>query len=195
MPYLIIIAGLASGLFIFALKYMYLYRDFSIKVAEYKETELKKQMDEYKIKCDGEVAVCKAQTEQHIDAVTKEFAQLTIKEAAVQLEKWKTEYEAATRKDAIQKSQSIVMGKVAEHFIPYLESFAYNPKDARFIGAPVDFIVFDGLSEGQLRQIIFVEVKTNKANLNQREKQIRDVVNAGLVKWEEIRHMIGEVVK
>jgi len=87
------------------------------------------------------------------------------------------------------------MGKVSEHLIPFLPDFSYNPQDARFIGAPTDLIVFDGLSEGQLRQIVFVEIKTNKSELNQREKQIRDIINRGLIKWEELRHMISEAVK
>jgi predicted Holliday junction resolvase-like endonuclease len=38
----------------------------------------------------------------------------------------------------------VTFGKVTEHFIPDLPDFAYNPKDARFLGSPVDFIVFDG---------------------------------------------------
>jgi len=34
-----------------------------------------------------------------------------------------------------------------------------NPKDARFLGTPLDFIVFDGLDEGEVRRIVFVEVR------------------------------------
>jgi len=56
-----------------------------------------------------------------------------------------------------------LLGKITEHFIPYLPMFKYNPKDARFIGSPIDFIVFDGLSEGEIRKIVLVEVKAGKS--------------------------------
>ena len=176
-------------------EFLALQRDFNLKIANFKENELKRQMDEYKAKCDAEIEVVKSQTQRHIDEVTKEFANLTVKEAAVQLEKWKTENEESIRKDAIAKSQQVVAGKISEHFIPYLEGWNYNAKDARFLGSPTDFIVFDGLSDGQLKQIVFIEVKTNKAQLTQREKQIRDIINNGQVQWEEVRHMIGEGIK
>jgi predicted Holliday junction resolvase-like endonuclease len=65
-------------------------------------------------------------------------------------------------------------------------------QDARFIGSPIDFIVFDGLSEGYVKQIIFIEVKTNKSNLSQREKKIKEAILGGRVKWEEIRHTVSD---
>src|ERR1044071_3464642 len=89
---------------------------------------------------------------------------------------WKAEYTTALRRDAVQRSQSVTLGKVAEHLVPYLPDFRWNPKDARFIGSPVDFMVFDGLSEGALRRIVFVEVKTGTSTMSSRERQVRDAV-------------------
>jgi predicted Holliday junction resolvase-like endonuclease len=105
-------------------------------------------------------------------------------------EGWKKEYEKTIRKDAASKSQSTLIGKITEHFIPYLPDFPYNPQDARFLGAPIDFIVFDGMSEGELKEIVLVEVKTNKGNLSKRERQLRDAVNDGKVKWIEVRRNV-----
>ena len=105
-------------------------------------------------------------------------------------EKWKQEYEKKIRKDAASKSQSTLIGKITEHFIPYLPDFPYNPQDARFLGAPIDFIVFDGLSEGEIKEVVLVEVKTNKGSLSKRERQIRDIVNQGHVKWTQIRRAV-----
>ena len=56
----------------------------------------------------------------------------------------------------MEKSKAVIAGKVTERIIPYLPEFRYNPKDARFIGSPIDLIVFDGLDEGDLRKIVFV---------------------------------------
>jgi len=108
-------------------------------------------------------------------------------EYRVILEKWKKEYEKKIRKDAASKSRSTLIGKITEHFIPYLPGFSYDPQDARFLGAPIDFIVFDGLSEGEIRKIIFVEVKTNKGSLSKRERQLRDAIKENRVDWIEIR--------
>jgi predicted Holliday junction resolvase-like endonuclease len=82
----------------------------------------------------------------------------------------------------------VIIGKVTEHVVPYLPGFAFNPKDARFIGSPVDLIVFDGLDRDALEQIVFIEVKSSaSAALTKRERHIRDAINAGRVRWQEIR--------
>lgn len=92
------------------------------------------------------------------------------------------------RADAIKKSTAVVTGKVAEWLTPFRTGFDYNPRDARFLGSPVDFLVFEGLTEGDLDRVIFIEVKTGKSRLSRRERQLRDVIDAGEVYWEEIRH-------
>lgn len=95
---------------------------------------------------------------------------------------------AAIRKDALRRSQSVVAGKATEHLAALLPDFPFDPRDARFLGSPVDLVVFDGLSAGELREIVFVEVKTGpSAALSTRERRIRDVVSAGRVRWKEIR--------
>lgn len=105
-------------------------------------------------------------------------------------EKWKKENEKHIRKDAASKSRSMVTGKIAEHFIPYLPDFPYNPQDARFMGAPINFIVFNGMSDGELKEVVLVEVKTNTSSLSKRERQLRDAVNEGRVKWTEVRRSV-----
>jgi predicted Holliday junction resolvase-like endonuclease len=103
------------------------------------------------------------------------------------LQKWKEASEIEIRSDAIQRSRSVIIGKVTEHVVPYLPEFRFNPKDARFIGSPIDFIVFDGLDQDSLVDVVFVEVKTNTSTLSRRERQSRDAIAAGRVKWQEIR--------
>ncbi len=119
--------------------------------------------------------------------VRHEMRQSINSEYRVILEKWKKEYEKEVRKDAVVRSRSTLIGKITEHFIPYLPGFSYDPQDARFLGAPIDFIIFDGLSEGEIKEIIFVEVKTNKGSLSKRERQLRDAIKDRRVKWIEIR--------
>jgi hypothetical protein len=78
----------------------------------------------------------------------------------LRFERWKRDYTKEVRRDAVHRSQAATLGKVYEHLIPYLPDFRWNPKDARFLGTPVDFLIFDGLSEGHVRAVVFVEVKT-----------------------------------
>jgi predicted Holliday junction resolvase-like endonuclease len=93
------------------------------------------------------------------------------------------------RRDAARRSRGIRGGKAAEQIAPLLGEFAqrFDPADARFLGAPIDFVVFDGLAEGTLREIVLVEVKTGGGRLNANELQVRDAVEHGAVSWSMIR--------
>ena len=93
-----------------------------------------------------------------------------------------------TRQDAIQKSQAVITGNVTQHIAPFMPSFPYNPKDVHFLGNPVDLVIFDGLTDGELRRIVFVEVKTGRyADLSTRQRQVRDLLWDKKVEWEEFR--------
>jgi len=100
---------------------------------------------------------------------------------------WKARYTRAVRLDAVQRSLAVTTGKVYEQLVPYLPDFPFNPKDARFLGSPVDFVVFDGLSDGHVTRIVFVEVKTGVAELSTRERRVRDAVQEARVEFYELR--------
>ena len=106
---------------------------------------------------------------------------------------WAQQEEKGIREDAIKRSEAVIQGKVTEHLIPFFPDFKYNPKDARFMGTPVDIVVFDGLSEGEMRKVVFVEVKTGKtANLSSRERLVRNCVESKNVAYEIIHHKSGK---
>jgi predicted Holliday junction resolvase-like endonuclease len=100
---------------------------------------------------------------------------------------WRARHTGAIRLDAIQRSQAVTIGKVSEQLVPFLPDFHFNPKDARFLGSPVDLVVFDGLDEGQVRRVVFIEVKTGTSGLSGRERQVRDAIQARRVEWTELR--------
>ena len=100
---------------------------------------------------------------------------------------WRFRYTAKIRRDAVQRSEAVTAGKVHEQLVAYLPDFPYNPKDVRFLGSPVDLVVFDGLADGRLERIVFIEVKTGGSGLTPRERWIKDVIEAGEVEWEELR--------
>jgi predicted Holliday junction resolvase-like endonuclease len=126
--------------------------------------------------------------ERECESIRLQQRDIAQREAVTSLQRWKYESEVSIRNDAIQRSQSVIIGKVSEHLLPYMPKFTFNPKDVRFIGSPIDLIIFDGMDEGDVHDIVFVEVKTGaSAALTKRERQIRDVINAGRVKWVEMR--------
>lgn len=102
---------------------------------------------------------------------------------------WKARYTREIRRDAVRRSLAVVTGKVSEQLAPYWTSFPFVARDARFLGSPVDFVVFDGLSEenGAIRRVVFVEVKTGEARLSRREIGIREAIERGAVEWMELR--------
>lgn len=104
------------------------------------------------------------------------------------LQRWLIENESRIRKDAANRSVRNVMGKVAEHLIPFSEAFSeFNPKDARFIGSPIDLIVFDGAEEKKEEiTIFFLEVKTGTSVLSPRQKKIMEAVQSKRVEWRRL---------
>ena len=128
--------------------------------------------------------------ETELQSLRTQLVTATMAEAEAALSVWKQTAEESIRRDAIARSRSVMIGQITEHFIPYLPEFRYNPKDAHFLGKPMDFLVFDGLTDGDLRDVIFIEVKSGGA-LTARERQVRDAIRERRVRWEEIRRPIA----
>ena len=95
---------------------------------------------------------------------------------------------SSLRKDAIKRSRSVIGGQLAEQVAPFLPGFPCNPGDARFIGKPVDFIAFPGLTEDNtVHEVLLIEVKTGKSALSGREKEVKRAVAEGRVRYVEYR--------
>jgi len=103
--------------------------------------------------------------------------------------RWTDEDLETARKDSLSRSHLTVSGKVQEHLAPLFPGFCaeFNPRDARFLGSPVDFVVFDGLDAGDVARVVFVEVKTGRSALSPRERRVREAVEAGRVEWRLLR--------
>lgn len=88
------------------------------------------------------------------------------------------------RADAIKRSRAVLGGQMAEQVAPFLPDFPCNPADCRFVGKPLDFIAFPSSSEtGRISEILLIEVKTGSSQLSPREKDIRDAVASGKVRY------------
>jgi len=101
--------------------------------------------------------------------------------------RWEEEREKAV-KEAIAQSRAVLGGKFVEQLAPYLPEFKYDPTEARFIGSPIDLIVFPGLASGDPEEIVIMEIKTGKTGqLTPQERKIRKLIEDGMVRWELIQ--------
>lgn len=92
----------------------------------------------------------------------------------------------ATEKAGIT-AKSVNIGKNLEKILPTMKDFKWALPDSRFLGDPIDLLVFNGASVGKVSSISFVEVKTGKARLNQHQKAIKDAVEDKKVHYKEIK--------
>lgn len=81
----------------------------------------------------------------------------------------------------LKKSQSVKYGQLTEQWIPFSEKFPFSPNSFRFLGQPIDGIVFDE------EKVVFVEFKTNKSKLSDSQKKIKQLVENKKVEWVEFR--------
>ena len=102
--------------------------------------------------------------------------------------RWIIDEEERLRKDAVTRSMGVNLGKITEHLVPFsshLEHF--NPRDIRFIGSPVDLMIFDGATEkSDVIDIYFVEIKTGTGQLSKKQKAIRDAIDKHRVYWKAV---------
>ncbi|MBI2558911.1 DUF4358 domain-containing protein [Candidatus Woesearchaeota archaeon] len=91
------------------------------------------------------------------------------------------------REDAIKHSRAVLSGQFSEQIAPYLPDFPFNPTEARFIGKPIDFVVFKGMDEKKIGEIVFVEVKSGQSQLSKVEKTLREAIQNKQVSWHEYK--------
>jgi predicted Holliday junction resolvase-like endonuclease len=91
------------------------------------------------------------------------------------------------RKDAIMKSRAVLGGQFSEQLAPFLPNFKYLPTECKFIGKPIDLIVFKGSDEKNIDEVVFVEIKSGKSKLNSHESNLKKTIENKKVRWEEYR--------
>jgi len=122
------------------------------------------------------------------------------KERAEQQEQFKVTV-IEQRADAKESSRHSLKGKIGEQMSPLFPEFysKYQPSDARFLGSPIDYIIFKHMSEYDKKtkaedvpiDVVLVEVKSSKkAGLTEKEKAVRLAVEEGRVSFDVIRQNI-----
>jgi predicted Holliday junction resolvase-like endonuclease len=83
------------------------------------------------------------------------------------------------------------MGRISERMVPLLPEFPFSFADARFIGKPVDLVVFNGFTrvkdeKGDSINVVLMEVKKGKGKVTREEGLIKKAVEEGRVSWRTI---------
>lgn len=86
-------------------------------------------------------------------------------------------------------SRSVLGGLFSEQVAPFLPDFPKDLKasEARFIGKPIDFLIFRGMDEQNIEEVVFVEIKSGKSQLTQNERKLKEAINNKNVRWCEYR--------
>jgi len=80
-----------------------------------------------------------------------------------------------------KQSQSVKYGQFTEQWLPFSKNFPFNSQNFRFIGKPIDGVSFED------DKVVFVEFKTNKSQLNESQKKIKELIKDKKVEWFELR--------
>jgi len=98
---------------------------------------------------------------------------------------------------SLDKQRSIVKGNVIEQVAPFMPEFSekYDAADARFLGSPIDFVIFKNMSQYDKTtkaldipiDVILIEIKTGKSKtLTEKEKAIKIACDEGRVSFDKI---------
>ena len=110
--------------------------------------------------------------------------------------KYEMEEELQTDLDKLKKAKERIKisevsataggkGKIAEVLIPVMKGFGYEMEDCNFLANPIDYIIFEGASQGNVDHITFMDIKTGKtADLDTHQRKIRDAINDNDVKFK-----------
>jgi len=80
-----------------------------------------------------------------------------------------------------KKSSEVRLGQISENLAPFLKDFKYDPKEAHFIGMPIDYIIF------KEDEVVFLEVKSGQSRLSSKQSNIKRLIQEGKVGWDEMR--------
>jgi predicted Holliday junction resolvase-like endonuclease len=89
-------------------------------------------------------------------------------------------------KKSLSTSRSVVKGQLAEQMFPLSIECPFLLSDMKFFGQPIDYIVLDGYSNGDIKEVVFVEIKTGNARLSSIQRSLRDCIDAKRVSWATV---------
>ena len=81
----------------------------------------------------------------------------------------------------LRRGDAVRRGFTTEQWLPLTESYPWDPRNFRFLGAPIDGVQFED------DRVVLVEFKSGRSRLSDRQLRIRDLVKSGKVEFREVR--------
>lgn len=98
------------------------------------------------------------------------------------------------QKRSVNTSRAVLKGKMAEQMAPIMPEFHYLPSDAKFLGDPIDYVVFDGYTDfrdgdglAEDIEVVLIDIKSGGARLTKGQQAIAQAIREGRVRFETIR--------
>jgi predicted Holliday junction resolvase-like endonuclease len=114
----------------------------------------------------------------------EELYQQKLKECKIREKEIREERKAISRRSETATT-TINIGFISERIAPLMKDFRFERNDCRSLFDPIDYIIFEGLSKkNSVSKILFTEIKTGKANLTGKQKEIRNLVEHKQVTWD-----------
>ena len=106
--------------------------------------------------------------------------------------RWRDDLKAACDR-SVNLSRSTLKGQIGEQLAPLLPGFCYAASDARFLGDPIDYVVFNGYTElkdgsgSEELEVVILDIKQGRSRLSPTQRAVAAAVRAGRVRFEVVR--------
>ena len=91
---------------------------------------------------------------------------------------------ADVARSTLNRVRGINIGFIMERAALILPNFPFVMGDCRAIFDPIDYVVFEGLSEGEVRRIHILDIKTGGSQLTKKQAAISRLIGRGKVSFE-----------
>jgi len=105
--------------------------------------------------------------------------------------RWRSQELYSVRREALDRSRPEVQRRVGSRIAGWTHSFPFRQEDSRFIGHPIDYLVFEGYSEVKARREDAITrvtfVRANSGGDDDPDAQlVKECIAAGKVEWRTL---------
>lgn len=154
------------------------------------KTKYDTDIDDLKMKSNGEIEKWRQKMDEQYEKYRNTKSELSEKIRHMKNDIAYSQKEIIKEKTAkaLLASRSVIEGHIAELF-PFFNKTRYNPADLCAImpTQPIDFVIFEGLFQKDVKSITFLDVKKGGARLSSTQRQIKAAISDGHVNMKELR--------
>jgi len=97
------------------------------------------------------------------------------------------EKEKTIRKKAVLRGRSQVVKTVLNSMDDYFTKMKYNPYDIKPILHPVDYVIYEGMNDKKMNDVVFLSKKTKNPYINKLHMSINEIINKELYDFKVAR--------